>query len=192
TRNWRLPPEQEITLPMARLFEGTGVASLHTNPADTRDNLAVFLRASPFGAYGHMLADQNTFNILYGGNRIFYRTGFKISMKDPHRTGWYQQTKSANGVLINGNGQPISIEAGGKILRFLQGDQLAYAKGDASDAYRSRQTKEDFGVKKFYRHMLLLKPDIVVIYDEREAGGEASWSWLIHSMDNMELNKKQN
>lgn len=193
TRNWKQPdPAAELKLPMARLFQGTGVVAMHTRPANTQDDLAIFLRASPFGAYGHILADQNTFNILYGGNRLFYRTGFKVSMKDPHRIGWYQQTKSANGVLINGNGQPISIEAGGKMLRFLQGDQMAYAKGDASDAYRSRQTKEDFSVKKFYRHILLLKPDIIVIYDELEAGKEANWSWLIHSMDNMELNRRRN
>ncbi|MCO5235969.1 MAG: DUF4962 domain-containing protein [Chitinophagaceae bacterium] len=194
TRNWKQPdaPEGQLKLPMARLFQGTGVVAMHTSPAHTPDDLALFLRASPFGAYGHMLADQNTFNILYGGDRLFYRTGFKVSMSDPHRTGWYQQTKSANGVLINGNGEPISIEAGGKIVRFLQGDHLAYAKGDASDAYKSRQTKEDFGVKKFYRHVLLLKPDIIVIYDELEADEAASWSWLIHSMDNMHLDRKRN
>ena len=194
TRNWRLPdaPGGELNLPMARLSQGTGVVAMHTHPTHTPDDLALFLRASPFGAYGHMLADQNTFNILYGGERLFYRTGFKVSMSDPHRTGWYQQTKSANGMLINGNGEPISIEAGGKILRFLQGSHLAYAKGDASDAYKSRQTKEDFGVKKFYRHVLLLKPDIIVIYDELEAAEPASWSWLIHSMDNMKLDRKRN
>ncbi|WP_018631125.1 DUF4962 domain-containing protein [Niabella aurantiaca] len=189
TRNWPLPEAKEIHLPMARLFEGTGVVSMHTNPSSTPDNLAVFLRASPFGAYGHILADQNTFNIIYGGNRMFYRTGFKISMKDPHRTGWYQQTKSANGILVDGKGQPLSIEAGGRILRFLQGERLAYAKGDASGAYRSDQTKSDLGVQKFYRHLLLLKPDIIIVYDELEAREQVNWSWLLHSIDSMKVDR---
>ncbi|MEZ4902106.1 MAG: hypothetical protein R2822_10290 [Spirosomataceae bacterium] len=43
-------------------------------------------------------------------------------------------------------------------------------------------------MKKFYRHILLLKPGIVVIYDELEADAEAEWSWLIHSLKNMTLN----
>lgn len=184
THDVQLPADTgNLQFPMANL--ATGVTAMHTNLTHTPEDLAVFMRSSAFGAYGHILADQNTFNILYGGSRLFYRTGFKISMNDPHRTGWYQQTKSANGILINGQGQPISIEAGGRITRFMQGNNIAYTKGDASNAYRSEQTKEDFGVKKFYRHVLLLKPDIVVIYDELEADKAVNWSWLIHSINEM-------
>jgi len=35
----------------------------------------------------------------------------------------------------------------------------------------------------------LLKPDIVIIYDELESGHEASWSWLIHSLQQMKTDE---
>jgi hypothetical protein len=150
------------------------------------------MRSSPFGAYGHILADQNTFNILYGGKRLFYRTGYKVAMDDPHRLGWSKHTKSQNGILINGEGEPYSAEAYGNISRFMQGAQLAYMKGDASNAYQSIETKEDYGVNKFYRHILLLKPNIIVIYDELEAAQDANWSWLIHCLEDMKLDSVHN
>jgi hypothetical protein len=182
-------PPQAIELPMAVAFRDIGMVAMHSHPGDVSQNLMVAMRSSPFGSYGHMLSDQNVFNILYGGKKLFYRTGYKVTMKDPHRTGWYQNTKSQNGILVNGNGQPYSTEAFGWIARFMQGDDLAYAKGDASNAYKSKETREDYKVKKNLRHLILLKPDVVVIYDELAASEEVKWSWLIHSLDNMALDE---
>jgi hypothetical protein len=177
---------------MGNLSKEAGVAALHTDPAHTQKDLMIAMRTSPFGAYGHILADQNTFNILFGGKRLFYRTGYKVAMDDPHRIGWSKHTKSMNGVLINGAGQPYSAEAYGYFSRFLQGQQLAYMKGDAANAYQSDETKEDYGVTKFDRHIVLLKPGIIVIYDELESKTAANWSWLIHSLKDMKLDSVHN
>lgn len=173
-----VPPTED----MGKVFKEIGIVSLHTNPLNTPENLAVAMRSSPYGCYGHFLADQNSFNILYGGRRTFFRTGYKVAMTDPHRTGWYQQTKSTNSVLADGHGQPCSTESYAMIRYFAEGDGLAYAMGDASRAYTSEETGDDVGVKKFLRHLILIKPDIVVIYDELEANRPVAWSWLIHSM----------
>jgi hypothetical protein len=185
----KIPPLRTDTLrfPMARAFIQSGVASLHTDPAHPEKDIMVSMRASPFGAYGHILGDQNTFNIMVGGKRLFFRTGYKVAMNDPHRLGWSRHTRGNNGVLIDGEGQPYSIEAFGHFSRFLQGSDLAYLKGDASMAYRSKETKEDYGLSKFYRHLVLLKPGIVIIYDELEAERPVEWSWLIHSLEHMSL-----
>jgi hypothetical protein len=177
----------DFTLPNGRVFHDIGLVSMHTNPKDTPENLMVAMRSSPFGSYGHMLSDQNTFNLLYGGQRLFYRTGYKVTMQDPHRVGWYQNTRSQNGVLVNGAGQPYSTEAFGWIARFLQGQDLAYAKGDASNAFQSELTSEDYGVLKNKRHLLLLEPDVVVVYDELEAKEAVEWTWLIHSMEKLSI-----
>ncbi len=174
-------------LPMGYLSKEVGVAALHTNLTQASKDIMLAMRSSPFGAYGHILSDQNTFNILVGGKRLFYRTGYKVAMDDPHRLGWSKHTKSQNGILINGEGQPYSAEAYGYFSRFLQGDQLAYIKGDASNAYQSVETKEDYGLKKFYRHIVLMKQGLVVIYDELEADADAEWSWLIHSLKDMKI-----
>lgn len=195
TRTRDLPEAQRSSspqLPTGKLFADVGLTSMHSDLMNTENDLMVALRSSPFGCYGHFLADQNAFNILYGGKPIFYRTGYKVTMSDPHRTGWYQHTKSQNGILINGEGQPYSTEAFGTIRRFLSGEQIAYALADATHAYSSTETKEDRGVIRFYRHVLLLKPDIVVIYDELEAARPVEWSWLIHSMSEIQVDESEN
>ena len=179
-------------LETGKIFREIGLAALHSNPGNTRENLMVAMRSSPFGSYGHFLSDQNAFNILYGGKRAFFRTGYKVTMKDPHRTGWYQHTKSNNSVLIDSAGQPYSVEAYGWMPRFLQGEEMAYVMGDASAAYSSAETGEDYGLKKFYRHLLLLKPDVIVVYDELEADHPASWSWLLHSMARIHIDTVSN
>lgn len=173
--------------PAAHVAMATGLVAMHTAPEDVKKNVMVAFRSSPFGAYGHILADQNTFNIAAGGKRLFYRTGYKVAMDDPHRLGWSKHTKSQNGVLINGNGQPYTVESFGRILRFHEDKGMTYALGDASNAYRSKESDEDHGMVKFFRHIALLQPSIIVIYDELESQSPASWSWLIHSIEGMEL-----
>ncbi len=191
TRDLPIPdPVSFPDLPMGKASTDIGVVAMHSDVANKKNNLMVAMRSSPFGSYGHMLSDQNVFNILIGGKKLFYRTGYKVSMNDPHRTGWYQHTKSQNGIVVDGNGQPYSTEAFGWIARFLQGDDLAYAKGDASRAYQSKETEEDYSVVKNIRHLVLLKPDVILVYDELEAGEAVNWSWLIHSLEAMEIDTK--
>ena len=186
TGNIPMPESSEINLPMGTVFRDVGLSALHSNITDTPNNLMVAFKSSPFGSYGHMLCDQNTFNILYGGEKVFYRTGYKVTMNDPHRTGWYRTTKSQNGILIDGEGQPYSNGSYGFISRFVQGEKLAYVKGDATNAYKEGSLAVK-GIKKVVRHLVLLKPDIIIIYDELEAEKEVNWSWLIHSFEKMEI-----
>lgn len=191
TSSLPLPDSSSVKLPMASVFKDVGLAALHTEITDTPNNLMVAFKSSPFGSYGHMLCDQNTLNILYGGEKVFYRTGYKVTMDDPHRTGWYRTTKSQNGVLVDGEGQPYSNGSFGFISRFVQGEKLAYVKGDASNAYKEGDLASK-GVKKVARHVILLKPDIVVIYDELEAEEAVNWSWLIHSFNEIEIDSIAN
>jgi hypothetical protein len=192
TQDLPMPPASAPDLASGVVFRDIGLASLHSNPGDTRSDLVIAMRSSPFGCYGHYLSDQNCFNILYGGEKTFFRTGYKVTMTDPHRTGWYQHTKSNNGILINGAGEPYSTEAFGWIPRFIQGHNVAYMLGDASNAYDSEETNEHYGIRKYLRHLILLKPDVVVIYDELESEKDVAWSWLIHSMQKIALDTARN
>ena len=42
-------------------------------------------------------------------------------------------------------------------------------------------------VKKFRRHFILLKPDILIVYDVLEAEKPVDWSWLIHNYHGLKL-----
>lgn len=176
-------PVREDDLPQAAAFTDIGVAYMHTALHLGKTDLMLSLRSAPFGPMGHAHADQNTFNIAYGGKRLFYNTGYRPAMGDPHFLGWYKHTRGHNGILIDGEGQPFSDEAYGYLPRFLHGKQISYAVGDASRAWSGTDegVKTDRGMTLFRRHYLMLRPSTIVIYDELEANHPASWSWLLHN-----------
>ena len=179
----------DSAFPSSRLFHDVGIVDMHSNIGDVNNDLMVSMRSSPYGGYGHMLADQNTFNVLYGGQRLFYMSGHKIAMNDPHRLEWYKATIGHNGVLVNDKGQTFDSEGYGWISRFLDGRSLSYAVGDASMAYGGQDKTT---LKKFKRHLLFLHPDIVVVYDELEAASPSTWKWLIHSPRKISLDTAKN
>ncbi len=178
-----LPPlNGPFALPQARAFRETGVVAMHTNLDDTEHDLFVSFRSSPWGSYGHAHADQNTFNIVVAGERLFYSSGYKVGDQDDHVLGWYKHTRGHNGILIDDKGQAYGTEGYGWIPRFLHSEQITYAVGDASKAYDPQA-----GLTRFRRHVALLRPSTVVVYDELSADHDAEWSWLLHSMERISV-----
>lgn len=185
---WDLPeppaPATDIgQLPLARAFRETGSVNMHTDLKLAQNNLMISMRSSPFGSTSHAHADQNGFNIQYGGEKLFYNSGYRPSMGVPHYVQWFKASIGHNTVLIDGKGQPIGAgESYGWIPRFLHGQTISYALGDASMAYDNQfREPQKAGMKLFRRHLIFLRPSIIVIYDELEADHAAEWTWLIHS-----------
>lgn len=174
---------KEFNLPQAACFPDIGVAYMHTSVQKTETDLMLSVRSSPYGPMAHAHADQNTFNIALGGKRLFYNTGYRPAMGDPHFLGFYKDTRGHNGILMDDKGQPFSDESYGWIPRFLHGDQISYAVGNASNAYSGTDEagKIDRGLKLFKRHYLMLRPSTIVVYDELEADHPVNWSWLLHN-----------
>lgn len=103
--------------------------------------------------------------------------------------------------MINNIGQPFTTRAYGNLERGLNGTNLAYFLGDASQAYCGvseysmwqdafskagiSQTPEyGFGetpLNNYKRHIFMLRPNKVVIYDDLGADEPATWQWLLHS-----------
>lgn len=186
------PPVSKFDLPQAAVFTDIGLGYMHTNLQHAENNLMLSLRSSPFGSLAHTHADQNTFNIAFGGKRLFYNSGYRPAMGDPHFLGWYKHTQGHNAILIDGQGQPFNAGAYGLIPRFIHGKQISYAMGDASNAYSGKDLGEntDLGMKTFMRHYLMLRPGIIVIYDDLVADHKADWSWLLHNDKGLEVNEK--
>ncbi|MGK7393282.1 MAG: DUF4962 domain-containing protein [Candidatus Cyclobacteriaceae bacterium M3_2C_046] len=173
-------PSDDNALPLASLFPEVGMVYMHSNLNDHHDNMMIAMRSSPYGAYSHMHADQNTFNIAYGGKRLFFNSGYKVSMADKHSVDWYKATQGHNGILINGKGQKQTTAGWGYISGFIHGNKISYAAGDAAAAYNFG-VNEDL-VQTFRRHVLMLRPQpVIIIYDELEVTRESTFSWLIHS-----------
>ena len=175
--------------PQAAVFPEIGVAYMHTSLQHSKTNLMLSLRSSPYASMAHTHADQNTFNIAFGGKRLFYNSGYRPAMGDPHFLEWHKHTQGHNGILIDGKGQPFNAGAYGYIPRFLNGNQISYAVGDASNAYAGHDEGQNFdhGMKVFKRHYLMLRPSTIVIYDELEADHPATWTWLLHNDSKMTI-----
>lgn len=169
-----LESKPPTNLPQSRAFRDTGIVSMHTDLADASRDLMVGFRSSPYGAYNHAHACQNAFNLNFAGQRLFANSGYYIGYGDPHFTGWYTQTRAHNCVLIDHKGQAGKLDGYGAILRFLDGRQISYCQGDASNAYPGT------GLMRFRRQLVMLRPNVVVVYDELAADHPADWSWLLH------------
>lgn len=198
-QNMQLPD----SMPNDKVFYATGEAAMHSSIIESSDATSVFFRSSPFGAKGHMHANQNCFNIARKGERLFYSTGYYTTFADPHSMTSYRHTRAHNGILVNGCGQAFGHEGYGFIKRFLSGKEVAYVCGDATAAYRPTVDKQfldmnasngvketaEFGVgdgklKLFERHLVFLRPDVVVVYDVLESKQECDWTFLLHTMKN--------
>ena len=182
-------------------YKDAGEVAMHSDLADAENDLALSFRSSTFGSGSHTTASQNAFNLLYRGVDVYRSAGYYLNFSDAHNLTSYRHTRAHNTILVNGIGQPYSTRGYGNVLRAMGGDNITYCLGDASRAYSGisddpmwveafaaagiTQTPENgFGatpLTRYRRHVLMLHPDIVLIYDELEAGEPVRWDWLLHS-----------
>lgn len=202
--SWKTYTASKTLLPSstkALWYEDIGEVVAHSAIQNTNRNLFLSFRSSPFGSGSHTLADQNSFNLHFRGVPVYRSTGYYLNFSDAHNLMSYRHTRAHNTILVDGIGQPFTTRAYGKITRMLNGENITYAVGDASNAYCGTseypmwienfkkagitQTPDNgFGetpLTKYRRHILLLHPDIVLIYDELEASKPVTWDWLLHS-----------
>lgn len=198
--------------PKAMWFKDLGEMMAHSNLPRYRENLFLSFRSGPFGSGSHTLSDQNSFNLHYKGVPVYRSTGYYLNFSDAHNLLSYRHTRAHNTLLVDGIGQPFSTKGYGKVVRMLGGENISYCLGDASNAYSGiseypmweqnfkdskveQSVENGFGetpLKKYRRHILMLHPDIVVIYDELEADKPVRWDWLLHSPVKFNINEKEN
>ena len=182
-------------------YKDAGEVAMYSAPEDTGKDLALSFRSSTFGSGSHTTASQNAFNLLYKGVDVYRSTGYYQNFSDAHNLMSYRHTRAHNSLLVNGIGQPYSTEGYGSVMRAMGGQHISYCLGDASHAYRGisndpmwvgyfkqagiEQTPENgFGatpLTKYRRHVLMLHPHTVIVYDELEASEAVRWEWLLHS-----------
>ena len=182
--------------------QDAGYGTAYSNMTERSSNMSLAFRSSPFGSGSHTLADQNSFKLLYKGHYVYTnvgRYGDPDLFAGPHSILQYRHTRGHNTIMINNIGQPFTTKAYGQITRGLNGDHLAYFLGDASHAYCGISDYWDQNIRNvglaqipaygfgetplntYKRHIFMLRPNKVVIYDELRADEPATWQWLLHS-----------
>jgi hypothetical protein len=174
-------------IPANYRFNGVGIAALHEDPSDP-DEAFILLKSSPYGAWSHIYADQNSFYIQAFGRALAIQSGFYPHYGHPHHKTWSWQTRAHNSVLVNGEGQLARVRTSrGKITEFEPGTgqpgSVAYATGDATAAYHGL-------LSKFVRHVYHKKPHEFAVVDELAAPEPSRFDWLLHAAEKMEIDEK--
>ena len=197
----KIPKAKIPIFKRGEVFEYSGIASIHSNLLESNSNMHLAFRSSIYGSGSHTMCNQNAFNVIVGGKPLFLSSGYYTNFSDKHNLLHYRNTRGHNTVLINGVGQSLGKHGYGEIEASLITDDIAYVRGDASNAYRGElrspmwikkmkisnvaYSKDNgFGVttlKKYKRHLLMLEKRTIIIYDELEADEPSKFEWLLHT-----------
>ncbi len=183
----------------AACFPDTGYVALFSDADNLRSNTMVNFRSCPFGQNGHAHAAQNAFNLTWQGRKLFFHTGYYTSSNDPFSVPNYKHSRAHNTILADGMGMSMAHSGYGWVPRFLNGGNIAYCLGDASTAYTGEygpygdMLKERGiavspangygkpGVTRFRRHLVFLRPQTLLVYDELEAKQPVTWTFRLNS-----------
>jgi len=185
-----VPPAEK-----AGVFRDMGLACMMTDPVTPTNNLFVKFQSCPFGARYHAHPAQNAFNVAWGGKDLFWHTGFYNTAGAYHDREDYKASRGHNTIMPDGIMQMFNSESGcGWLPRFVNGERITYALGDGVRAYPQLGVDYDFGaakvkelgygfpqVTKFRRHIMMLRPSHVIVYDELEAKSPIPWTYTLHT-----------
>ncbi|MCF7847687.1 MAG: DUF4962 domain-containing protein [Kiritimatiellales bacterium] len=165
-------------------FFGVGWALLHSDITHPAKDLMVSFKCSPYGCVSHSHADQNSFAIMKGGASLAIPAGERYPTHgSPFHTKYVQQTMAHNAVLVNGEGQiRRDGSRGGELADFKTTPHMGYALGDAANCFGAP-------VKKNRRHVLLIRPSLVLVVDDLAADGPAEFQWLLHGHNRFSLDE---
>ncbi|MBM4017041.1 MAG: DUF4962 domain-containing protein [Planctomycetes bacterium] len=173
-------------LPTLRHFEDMGLVSARSGWSG-RDALVVF-KCGPFIGHeaaarfaydpggGHVHPDANHFVLFGGGEWLVRDDGYRAKRTDQHNT-----------LVVGGRGQLgegsmwfrgsecLREKARPRIIGAVSGAALDSIAGDATEAY-----PPDLGLKRFVRHLVFLKPDVLLVLDDVALGSEADLELRFH------------
>ena len=176
-----LPSRPPLELPQARSFPSAGLVSFHTALGDEQNDISFLMRSSPFGGVSHGHADQNAFVVEAYGRGLAIATGYYPWYGSPHHSRWTRATKAVNSILVDGQGQtPRRWDATGSLTAFESVDGYDYAEGEAAPAYLGK-------LERFRRHVVHVRPGVLVMFDDLQAPDAAQFQWLLHAYNQIQL-----
>ncbi len=182
------PPKEPTDLPPSQVFQGIGVASLHSNLLDSREDVHLLFKSSPFGTQSHGHNPHNTFQLNAYGAPLLTTCVYRDLHGSPFHYQWAHSTIAHNSVLVDGQGQTKHTAAPhGRIAALRLTPQWDHVVGEAAEAYEGR-------LVRFRRHVVLVKPStdsptpasswtpFVVLYDDLEPKEPATFQFMLHGL----------
>lgn len=198
-----VPAKDFTTLPLFHHFKDQGFVSMRSGwekgatvvgfrcgPAPGHKNQVDPDRIEHKGfGPGHQQPDINSFVIFAQNEWLAIDPGYT------HK----KETQNHNTILVNGHGQ---AGAGGKWLDYMEFESrnpapeiiytesnpnYDYVIGDAGNIY-----VDAAGVKHFRRHLIFLKPNIVVVLDDIATRENSKIEWLLQLNENAKVEQVNN
>ena len=178
-------PQRPVSIANDAVFFGVGWAALHSDVLNPDEDLMVMFKSSPYGGVSHSHADQNSFAIMKGGKALAIPAGARYPTHgSPFHRRYVQLTMAHNAILVDGRGQ-INRDSnrGGELTDFKTSPNMGYVCGDGRNCFGDR-------LRRNRRHVLLIRPSIVLVVDDLAAPKPAEFQWLLHAHDRFELDEK--
>ena len=174
------------TRPTLHHFEDMGIVSARSGWSG--DESLVVLKCGPFIGHeaitkfsydpggGHVHPDANHF-VLFGGGQWLVRD-------DGYHPKW---TGQHNTLLVNGHGQlgegdewfngsqALALKANPRVLRAVSTPAMDQITADAAEAY-----PHNLGLRRFVRHLIFVKPGVLIVADDILLDKEASLELRFH------------
>jgi len=167
-----VPEQPPADLPLLRHFSDMGIVAARSDWSG-KEALVVF-KCGPF--IGHEAVQK--FSYDPGGGHVHPDTGHFVVFAEGEwlvRDDVYSAkfTSQHNTLLIGGKGQlgegktwfnggePLAVKARPRVTRAVSTPALDQITGDATEAYPGK-----LGLKRFVRHLLFLKPDVLIVVDD--------------------------
>lgn len=181
----KVKPVPPTDLPTSRCFWGTGLAMMNSCLTDAKQNVEVQFKSSPFGLQSHGYEANNSFLLYAFGERLLIRTGRRDIYGSLHHARWMWSTRSTNCITVDGKGQHRhSAKAQGRIEAFHTDQRIDYVRGEAASAY-------EVPVDRFTRHILYIKPDLIVLFDRFATPEPAELTWWLHAVKEMDVRSQR-
>ncbi len=159
-------------LPTLRHFEDIGIVSARSDWSGSES--LVVLKCGPFLGHhamqtlphdaggGHVHPDANHFLLFGAGEWLIRDDGYRPKFTDQHNT----LVIAGKGQLGEGRtwfagGESLAVKARPRILKAVSSPALDHLAGDATEAY-----PRDSGLRRYVRHLLFLKPDVLIVADD--------------------------
>lgn len=177
-----VPPEDP---PTGVYYADIGWVVFHRDYlAPDKERLQFMFKSSPYGSYSHSMADQNSFTLEAYGEPLAISSGYRPWYGSPHHIGWTKTTQAQNAILVDGFGQVVqSLQAKGMIIDYLNGETFSYTAGEAHTAYPAGL------LDRYVRHVVYLRPDLFVLFDDIQAPKKSTYSWLFHAYHPVEIHE---
>ncbi len=176
-------PKPPKDLPSSKVFRGVGVASLHTTLLDSREDVHLLFKSSPFGTQSHGHNPHNSFLLNAYGEALLTTCVYRDLHGSKFHYQYAHSTVAHNAVLVNGQGQIQHTKAPhGRIVAFETTPLADYVVGDATRAYGDK-------LQRYRRSVVLVKAPtpFLVVLDDLEATAPSTFQFMLHALSEFEI-----